>query len=249
MTTISVGWSTIESPGGDCSREYGSMPPTSPPCHSMIRSRPLARSTCSANCPDSTMNRPSTNPAARAVRISPGSRCRSRPWAATHSSSSRGAPPMILWAARRSIKVLDSLSTAVSRANESRILYPWIHTRSGGQVTLQRSHLTLLVAAVSIGGTLLLARARPTAQSADPLPVMSKERALAFVRAAQGRLDYLPGEVLIKFRSGVSQTQQQAALSSLRSRPSAGNLQWIGEIALLRDAADPDAPFLARVLS
>jgi serine protease len=78
---------------------------------------------------------------------------------------------------------------------------------------------------------------------------MSKERALAFVRAAEARLDYLPGEVLIKFRAGVSQSQQQAALSSLRSRPSAGDLQWIGEIALLRDAADPDAPFLARVLS
>jgi serine protease len=114
-------------------------------------------------------------------------------------------------------------------------------------VTLQRSHLVLLVVAVSIGGTLLIAR--PTAQSADPLPVMSKERALAFVRAAEARLDYLPGEVLIKFRAGVSQSQQQAALSSLRSRPSAGDLQWIGEIALLRDAADPDAPFLARVLS
>jgi serine protease len=114
-------------------------------------------------------------------------------------------------------------------------------------VTLQRSHLVLLVAAVSIGGTLLIAR--PTAQSADPLPVMSKERALAFVRAAEARLDYLPGEVLIKFRAGVSQSQQQAALSSLRSRPSAGDLQWIGEIALLHDAADPDAPFLARVLS
>ena len=114
-------------------------------------------------------------------------------------------------------------------------------------MTLQRSHLVLLVAAVSIGGTLLIAR--PTAQSADPLPVMSKERALAFVRAAEARLDYLPGEVLIKFRSGVSQSQQQAALSALRSRPSAGDLQWIGEIALLRDAADPDAPFLARVLS
>jgi serine protease len=78
---------------------------------------------------------------------------------------------------------------------------------------------------------------------------MSKERALAFVRAAEARLDYLPGEVLIKFRSGVSQSQQQAALSALRSRPSAGDLRWIGEVALLRDAADPDAPFLARVLS
>jgi serine protease len=116
-------------------------------------------------------------------------------------------------------------------------------------VTLQRSHLTLLVAAVSIGGTMLIARARPTAQSADPLPVMSKERVLAFVRAAEARLDYLPGEVLIKFRSGVSQAQQQAALTSLRSRPAANDLVWIGEIALLRDAADPDAPFVARVLS
>ena len=116
-------------------------------------------------------------------------------------------------------------------------------------MTLHRSHLTLFVATASFAGGLLLARAEPTAQSTDPLPVMTRERALAFVRAAEARLDYLPGEVLVKFRAGVSQSQQQAALSSLRSRPSAADLFWIGEVALLRDATDPDAPFLARVLS
>src|SRR5262245_6772824 len=115
-------------------------------------------------------------------------------------------------------------------------------------VTITRAYCAPLLVAATIGSALVL-RAQPTAQSADPLPVMSRERALAFARAAEARLDYLPGEVLIKFRSGVSQTQQQAALSTLRSRPSAGDLKWIGEIALLRDTTETDAPFLARLLS
>lgn len=114
---------------------------------------------------------------------------------------------------------------------------------------LRRTRLPLLLAGVGIGGALLLTPAQPTAQSADPLPVMSRQRALAFTRAAAQRLDYLPGEVLVKFRSGMTPGQQQAALSALRSRPAASNLQWIGEVALLRDPADSDAPFIARVLS
>ncbi len=78
---------------------------------------------------------------------------------------------------------------------------------------------------------------------------MTKERALAFIRAADERLDYLPGEILVKFRPGMSPSQQQAALSVLRSRPSASELQWIGDVALLRDSTDPDSPFLASLLS
>ncbi len=114
---------------------------------------------------------------------------------------------------------------------------------------LRRTHLALLLAGLAIGGGVLTTPAHPTAQTTEPLPVMSKARALAFSRAAEQHLDYLPGEVLIKFRSGMTPGQQQAALSALRSKPAASDLQWIGEVALLRDAADPDAPFIARVLS
>ena len=114
---------------------------------------------------------------------------------------------------------------------------------------LGRTNRTLGVAAATSIAALVLTRGHPHAQSADPLPVMSKERALAFVQAAVERLDYLPGEVLIKFRSGMTPSQQQAALSALRSRPAASDLQWIGEVALLHDSTDPDARFAARVLS
>ena len=68
MATTSDANSAIASPGGAVSREYGSMPVMSPPCHSMIFSRPLARSTCIVICPDKTMNRPSTIPAARRAK-------------------------------------------------------------------------------------------------------------------------------------------------------------------------------------
>ena len=115
-------------------------------------------------------------------------------------------------------------------------------------MSLGRTYLSLLLAAATMSA-IILTRVHPHAQSADPLPVMSKARALAFVQAAERQLGYLPGEVLIKFRPGMTPGQQQAALSALRSRPSATDLQWMGEVALLRDLTDPDAPFMARVLS
>jgi len=111
----------------------------------------------------------------------------------------------------------------------------------------RRTDLALLT--LVIGGSVILGPARPTAQTVEPFPVMTRERALAFSRAAEQHLDYLPGEVLIKFRSGMTSNQQQAALSALRSRPAASGLQWIGEVALLREPADSDAPLMARVLS
>ena len=61
---------------------------------------------------------------------------------------------------------------------------------------------------------------------------MSKARALSFVEAAERHLAYLPGEVLVKFQPNTSSTQQQAALSVLRSRPSASDLEWIEPYAL-----------------
>ena len=65
---------------------------------------------------------------------------------------------------------------------------------------------------------------------------MPAARAAAFVDAAAQGLDYLPGEVVVKFRDGVTPERQQRALDALRSRPSADALEWAGEVAILRDA-------------
>jgi serine protease len=81
--------------------------------------------------------------------------------------------------------------------------------------------------------------------AAPPADVMPAARAAAFVDAAAQGLDYLPGEVVVKFKDGVTPERQQRALDALRSRPSTGDLEWAGEVAILRDASQPDARILA----
>lgn len=78
---------------------------------------------------------------------------------------------------------------------------------------------------------------------------LSLEDAEAFAEAADRGLDYLPGEVLVKFRAGMQPAQQTRALSALRSRPTADALRWsAGGIARLRDGSEPDAERLASLL-
>src|SRR5437867_2592374 len=50
-----------------------------------------------------------------------------------------------------------------------------------------------------------------------------------FVEASERGLNYLPGEVIVKFKPGVSPAGEQRALMALRSRPDAGDLQWNGD--------------------
>ena len=59
--------------------------------------------------------------------------------------------------------------------------------------------------------------------------LLTPSRALAMVTAFDRKLAYVPGEVLVRFRSGVTTTGQQRALLSLRSRPAPSDLRWVGE--------------------
>jgi len=79
--------------------------------------------------------------------------------------------------------------------------------------------------------------------------LLTPERALALVRATDQNLDYVPGEVLVKFREGVGADGQQRAMTSLRSRPAPSDLRWVGDVAVLRDATEPDSTILAAQLS
>jgi serine protease len=90
---------------------------------------------------------------------------------------------------------------------------------------------------------------RPSAPARDPVPVMSAERTAEFVDAAARGLDYLPGEVLVKFKDGATVDQQQRALDVLRDRPSADRMEWTGDVAVLRDPGEPDARVLAERLA
>jgi serine protease len=96
----------------------------------------------------------------------------------------------------------------------------------------------------------------PPPQQPAPSPVqpqvqlkMTAARVAAFVAAAQGGLNYVPGEVLVKFRDGVTQAGEQRALGALRSQPSVADLQWVGPAAVVRDATQPDSTVMAAQLS
>lgn len=84
----------------------------------------------------------------------------------------------------------------------------------------------------------------------SPYPLrLSYARALAMATAADRRLPYVPGEVLIKFKPGVSVSGQQRALQAVRSQPRAAALRWVRDVAVLRDSREQDATILAAQLS
>jgi subtilisin family serine protease len=82
-----------------------------------------------------------------------------------------------------------------------------------------------------------------------PQPIMSAETTAAFIDAATSSLDYLPGEVIVKFKPGAGREGQQRALDVVRSRPSVDALEWAGDVAILRDPLQPDARILAEQLA
>ena len=77
---------------------------------------------------------------------------------------------------------------------------------------------------------------------------LTADRADAFVEAARRGVSYLPAQVIVNFRNGTSPAGRQRALTALRSRPSANELRWMGDVALLRDDSQPDATLLATQL-
>jgi serine protease len=117
----------------------------------------------------------------------------------------------------------------------------------GCHVTLRRSifALTAVCAVCALGG---IGRETVKAQANPALPVVTAERALALVHAAERRVRYVPGELIVKFRAGATASQQRAALSVLRGRPSASEIQWIGDAALVHDEAEQDAELAAAIL-
>jgi subtilisin family serine protease len=101
-----------------------------------------------------------------------------------------------------------------------------------------------------IAGALVVFRPALSGQPApQPMEVMSADRAAAFIDAAAQDLDYLPGEVIVKFKPGLTPDRQQRALDAVRSRPSVDTLEWAGEVAILRDPSQPDAHVLADELA
>ncbi len=89
---------------------------------------------------------------------------------------------------------------------------------------------------------------RPQATTTPPRVRLTAERAAQFVDAAERQLDYLPGEVLVRFRTLTTPAGRQRALTALQGRPNIGSLEWHGSFALVRDPTQPNAHVLAQQL-
>src|SRR5262249_39403137 len=125
-----------------------------------------------------------------------------------------------------------------------------LYTRSRG--VLMRVRAVVLVAcaaAVLTAGPRVGGQQAVSTPGLDPVPTLSPERAAAFVDAAAQKIDYLPGEVLVKFKDGVTVAQEQRALDVSRGRPSVDRLEWAGPVAIVRDASEPDVRQLAERLA
>jgi serine protease len=81
------------------------------------------------------------------------------------------------------------------------------------------------------------------------VPTISAELEAEFEEVASRGLDYLPGEVLVKFKDGVTVAQEQRVLDVSRGRPTVDRLEWAGDVAIVRDPSEPDARLLAERLA
>lgn len=80
----------------------------------------------------------------------------------------------------------------------------------------------------------------------EPPPLRwSAERLAAMAEAFRDDLDYIPGEVLVKFRPGMGPVAQASVLSVLRGDVPAGDQHWIGDLLLVRAPDEPDADQMA----
>ena len=73
--------------------------------------------------------------------------------------------------------------------------------------------------------------------------------AQGIVQAVAQGLDYVPGEVIFKFKKNTPTVLQARALTAIRSRPQLSQVRWSHDIGTLRDMTQPDARVLAQQLA
>jgi serine protease len=95
-------------------------------------------------------------------------------------------------------------------------------------------------------------RVQPPVRMSQPVrsPLrLTADRVDAYLEARARGWNFLPGEVIVQFKPGMSSGQQQRALGAIRSRPSVDDLRWVGDMAVLRDPTQPNSRILAEQLS
>jgi serine protease len=102
-----------------------------------------------------------------------------------------------------------------------------------------------------IAGQVGSAQQEGAADRGAPMPydlLMTGEQVDAIRRAWNDRLPHVPGEVLMKFRTGVEAAGRVRALAAVRAGVEAGNARWIGDTLWVRASGEPDAELLAAAL-
>lgn len=111
-----------------------------------------------------------------------------------------------------------------------------------------RVGLIFAALAVAAAGSSLLGL---RAQTIEPSPLqlsMTPVQVAAYLDAVDRHLSYVPFEVVVKFKDGVSPAAEQRALMAMRSRPAVDELRWKGPVAIASDLGQPDANILAAQL-
>ncbi len=86
------------------------------------------------------------------------------------------------------------------------------------------------------------------AETPGPL-AMDPSRMLAIAEAQAAGLDWIPGELIVKFKEGVSVEEGARALSVLREPDRTSAVRWVGTALLVRTPGEPDAAVAAQVLA
>jgi len=79
----------------------------------------------------------------------------------------------------------------------------------------------------------------------QPATYLEPHRIEQLAQAVRMGVHYLPGEVIVKFKSGMAPADQNRALASMASHPTHDTIEWHSDFAIVRDASQPDAHIMA----
>jgi len=82
-------------------------------------------------------------------------------------------------------------------------------------------------------------------QPAQPAKSLDPQRLEALALAAKMGVNYLPGEVIVKFRPDAAKAEQNRALAAIASQPTTDTIEWHSSFAIVHDASQPNAYILA----
>src|SRR6188474_519149 len=105
---------------------------------------------------------------------------------------------------------------------------------------MKKTHVVMTLGACLVASRLLISHETPL-EAQSPTAAFTPERVAAYLDAKARHLNYIPGEVLVKFKGGRSLAGARRALRVLRNQPAAEDLQWRGDVALLVDRSEPDS--------